>query len=461
MAVFILILAVFMPEKNKKLVVFNQLKNQMDAISLPELLQILGKGYSERTVRRWLAELVADNLVEKTGQKRGTRYCVKPLEQQRTVRENIYSNQSQKILQYVHQPLFKRKPVTYNLKWFERYRPNSTAYIPNASKEKLFQAGRRDSAPEPAGTYARKIYNRLLIDLSYNSSRLEGNTYSLLDTTQLIFSGVSAAGKLDEEKIMILNHKEAIRYLIDNARRLQINESEIFTLHYLLADGLVPSQYAGKIRDHGVRISNCRYIPLENKSQLQKQLIQICLKANSIDDPYEQSFFLLVHLAYLQAFTDVNKRTSRLSANIPLIVNNLVPLSFNDIAKDDYIDALIAIYELNEITPLLEIYIYSYLQTCQAYNATAEAVGFDEIRVRYREQRREIIRKIISENLHGDTMLLLIHDGAQKIKKVERKDFIQDIEEDLQEISKERIVGLGLSMQQLNKWLKKRDYSQK
>lgn len=92
----------------------------------------------------------------------------------------------------------------------------------------------------PAGTYAHQLYNRLLIDLSYNSSRLEGNTYSLLDAPRLLLEGKSAEGKLDEEKIMILNHKEAIAHLLRNAGRIHIDTNEICTLHYLLSDGLVP-----------------------------------------------------------------------------------------------------------------------------------------------------------------------------------------------------------------------------
>lgn len=114
---------------------------------------------------------------------------------------------------------------------------------------------------DPAGTHAHQIFNRLLIDLSYNSSRLEGNTYSLLDTQRLVLEGSSAEGKLDEEKIMILNHKEAIRYLVDNAHRLDVDEQTICTLHYLLSDGLVEARYAGKVRDHGVRIGGSTYVP--------------------------------------------------------------------------------------------------------------------------------------------------------------------------------------------------------
>ena len=102
---------------------------------------------------------------------------------------------------------------------------------------------------------------------------------------------------------------------------------------------------------------------------------------------------MLINL--MRPFIDVNKRTARLSANIPLITNNLVPLSFKDIEKEDYISAVIAIYELQDVRPLVDLYVFSYLRTCAMYDSTVKAIGFDEIRVRYRKERRELIRDII------------------------------------------------------------------
>jgi len=97
----------------------------------------------------------------------------------------------------------------------------------------------------------------------------------------------------------------------------------------------------------------------------------------------------------LQAFIDVNKRTARLAANIPLIKGNLVPLAFSDVRVDDYMLAMIAIYELQDVRPLVDLYVYSYMRTCAAYDSTVKAMGFDEVRVRYRQQRREVAREVI------------------------------------------------------------------
>ena len=305
------------------------------------------------------------------------------------------------------------------------------------------------------GTYAHQIFDRLLIDLSYTSSRLEGNTYSLLETEKLIFKGEGVEGKLDEEKTMILNHKEAIRYLVNSAHHLKVNKQVICTLHYLLSDGLVESHYAGKVRDNGVRIVGSTYIPFEDPKRLQHQLERITEKAALIQDPYEQSFFLLVHISYLQAFIDVNKRTARLSANIPLITHNLVPLSFKDIEKEDYISAVIAIYEMQDVRPLVDLYVFSYLRTSAMYDSTVKAIGFDEIRVRYRKERRALIRDIILDKLSRDHVKMYIDSYADRmIPEKDQSAFFTDVEEDLQQMDQSRMVGLGITSAELEAWLK-------
>ena len=444
-----------MNSKDKKLAVLHQLSQESDPISLLHLLEKLGMGYVERSVRRWLTEMVNDGLVEKIGHKRGTRYQVI----HRAKRDigktgNCFGSTSIKVVEQVRRPIYERSPIAYDDHWFDMYQPNVTFYIPLDLRIQLQKAGQRSKKEDPAGTYAHQIFNRLLIDLSYNSSRLEGNTYSLLDTQRLLLEGASAEGKLDEEKIMILNHKEAIRFMVDNAPKLDVTEQTICTIHYLLSDGLLEARYAGKVRDHAVRIGGSTYIPFEDKKQLQIHLNRIIEKAASIENPFEQSLFLLAHITYLQGFSDVNKRTARLCANIPLIKNNLVPLSFNDVEREDYTSAVIAIYELQDIRPLLDLYLFSYMRTCAMYDSTIKAIGFDEIRVRYRQQRRALIRDVILNKLAGE--IIKDYISAQTLKMIKEEDrvsFFEDVMEDLQEIDQNRIAGLGITPEQLNVWI--------
>lgn len=442
--------------RTKKLAVLHYLSQEAESISLHELLKKLGDTYTERSVRRWLAEMVKEGLVEKIGDKRGTKYkAIQHISQPEDTLNSCFSQKSKKILEQIQLPIYKRIPVIYMDDWFDTYQPNSSFYIPLELRLHLYEEGKRSTFSAPAGTYAHQIFNRLLIDLSYNSSRLEGNTYSLLDTKKLILEGTSPEGKLDEEKIMILNHKEAIRYLVNTAPRLKIDKETICTLHYLLSDGLLETtRHAGKVRDHGVRIGGSVYIPFEDPKQLEMRLDRILKKAALIEDPYEQSLFLLIHISYLQAFADVNKRTARLSANIPLIKNNLVPLSFSDVERNDYTSAMIAIYELQDIHPILDLYVFSYMRTCTMYDATVKTMNYDDIRIYYRQQRRDIISHIITHNLVGKFLNEHIFIQTSKlVKKEDQASFIEDVLEDLKEINDSRIVGLGITKDQLKHWL--------
>lgn len=441
--------------KAKKMAVYYRLCQEIEAVSLKNLVNILGGSYSERSLRRWLAEMAKEGLVQRQGAKRGTRYqVIQSIASSVSMPKRCFSLESQKIIKYIRRPVYEREPVTYADHWFGAYVPNKSFYIPLKLRLKLYQAGRRSRLEDPAGTYAQQIFNRLLIDLSYNSSRLEGNTYSLLDTQKLVLEGKSAEGKLDQETIMILNHKEAIRYLVDTARRLKVSKETVCTLHYLLSSGLLEECDAGKIRNHGVRVGGSTYIPFEDPRQLQIRLDRIVEKGALIEDPYEQSFFLLVHLSFLQAFSDVNKRTARLSANIPLVQKNLVPLSFNDVEKDDYNSAIIAIYELQNIRPFLDLYIFSYLRTCIMYDSTVKTLGFDEVRARYRQQRRAVVRDVILNLLTGDAIKdYALSQASTLVKKEDRDAFFEDIMEDLKEMDSSRLVGLGITLEQLTNWM--------
>jgi Fic family protein len=442
--------------KNRKMAVLHQLSQELEPITIHELLEKLDHSFIERTVRRWLAEMINEGIVEKIGHKRSTKYFIsQKTNRNKGMTSSCFSKESLDVVAQVKRPLYERMPVAYNDLWLDSYVPNTNFYIPIENRIELQKAGKRLSREEPAGTYAHQIFNRLLIDLSYNSSRLEGNTYSLLDTKRLILEGAGAEGKLEEEKIMILNHKEAIRSLIDNAAKLEVTEQTIFTLHFLLSDGLVEARFAGKVRDYSVTIGGSTYRPFADKRQLQIRFKRIIEKAAMIEDPFEQSLFLLAHLSYIQYFADVNKRTAMLSSNISLIKNNLVPLSFNDVTRDDYTSAMIAIYELQKIQPLVDLYLFSYMRTCAMYDATVKELGFDEIRVRYRQQRRGLIRDIIINKLTGEPMKKYISQQIPLIvKEVDREAFFGDIMEDLNEIDQSRIVGLGITLDELDEWKK-------
>ena len=202
-----------------------------------------------------------------------------------------------------------RQPVGYDPEFLFSYRPNDSFYLSQDERAQLREAGRAGVGEQPAGTYAKRILNRLLIDLSWNSSRLEGNTYSLLDTWRLIEAGEVAEGKDRRDAQMILNHKSAIEFLVDAAEDIGFDRYTIFNLHAALAENLLPDPDApGRLRRSGVGIHGSVFHPLEAPQLVEECFGRLLASAAAIEDPFEQAFFTMVHFPYLQAFDDVNKR---------------------------------------------------------------------------------------------------------------------------------------------------------
>lgn len=404
-----------------------------------------------RTLRRLLALLVDTGVIQAEGERKARKYIFCPKSD--TTLSEIFSQKSMQILSLVQASLVRRDPCTYREAWLDAYIPNQSFYLSETQRKVLREQGARFNKEMPAGTYAKKIFNRLLIDLSYNSSRLEGNTYSLLNTERLVIEGTPSDQNLDLESVMIINHKEAIQFLVEGINRIELTIDNIRSLHYLLSDGLITPGQAGHVREESVRISSTTYSPLEGKERLEGLLFKIIEKAKNIDDAYEQSFFLLVHLSYLQAFADVNKRTARLAANIPLVRYNLVPLSFNDISKDDYISAIIAIYELNNTLPLSELYSWSYLRGCKQYDVISEAMYIDTIRVLYRQQRRALISEVVLKKMNKKTASDAVSLFSKKyIPEEHRSKFLEDVSIDLNTLDPSKIAGMGITLADLETW---------
>ena len=239
------------------------------------------------------------------------------------------------------------------------------------------------------------------IDLSWNSSRLEGNTYSLLDTKRLIELGEPRQGRDIRETQMILNHKHAIEFLVESVNEVDFDRRTILNLHAILAENLLPDQAAlGRLRRTPVGIGASAYRPLEVPAQVEECFDRVLATAQAIDDPFEQALFCLVHLPYLQAFDDVNKRVSRLAANIPFVKNNLSPLSFNDVPRDYYLDATLLVYERTETSLLKNLFLWAYERSASRYGAIRQSVGEpDPFRLRHRDALRELAGEVVRNRL--------------------------------------------------------------
>lgn len=366
------------------------------------------------------------------------------------------STKSKTLLKYVSQSIQARTPVGYNQNFLHSYKPNETFYLKEDQRRKLLSVGRVEVQTRPAGTYARNILNRLLIDLSWNSSRLEGNTYSLLETKQLIEFGETVTGKDASEAQMILNHKAAIEYIVDSSAEESISSHEVCSIHALLSENLLGDPSAsGRLRHIAVGIGSTTFMPLENPHVLKECFDLFIEKINGIEDPFEQSFFSLVHLSYLQAFEDVNKRTARLVANIPLIKENLKPLSFMDVDQEAYIKALLGIYEKNDIHLIRDLYIWAYARSSQRYTAVQQALGEPNLlKLKYRNAIQEIVRTIILEKTEGSEVVKKIQSliQAHALPQADQPDLFKLIEIEIMSLHDGNIARFKIRPSEFLAW---------
>ncbi len=435
-----------------------------EGIGLPTLMQALGDRFTRRTLQRRLADLATARRIVKTGKGRAVKYRLAPITgESRTTQSQsaeavgeIYvplSPESAGIKAYVRQPRQQRRPVSYNLEFLEQYRPNQTAYLPEPLRAQLHTMGRSPMDHAPAGTFARDILNRLLIDLSWASSRLEGNTYSRLDTERLIEFGQAAEGKDALETQMILNHKAAIEFLVQDADRIGFNPETIIALHALLSDGLLPDpQACGRLRRRPVEIGGSVYLPIALPQRLEELFAIILGMAAEIIDPFEQAFFAMVHLPYLQPFEDVNKRVSRLAANISLIQRNLCPLSFIDVPERAYVDAILGVYELNRIELLRDVFVWAYERSCQQYLAIRQQLAPpDPFRLRYRQALAEAVRAIVRGNdLANEENVRRIMPAT--IAEVDREPFVALVLNEFKTLHADNAIRFGLRPLEFTVW---------
>lgn len=390
-----------------------------------------------RTAQRWIGQLIADNALEAFGAARARRYYVRTsraryanlnqqdyahmVQQERAPYGFAWSADSRDILTYIEQPLSARHPVPYQAAFLEDYQPNQSWYLPETIRRQLHGIGRTGSPDTPAGTHGRAILHRLLIDLSWASCNLEGNTYSWLDTRDLLQYGKEAQGKSLLETQMILNHKRAIEFLIEDIDSLGFDRFTLFNLHAILSENLLENRRdEGRIRNHPVGIGQSGYRPLAIPQTIAAMFDLMLAKANAILDPFEQSFFMMVHLPYLQPFADVNKRTSRLIANLPLFRANLCPLTFLDMPEQHYIHATLGVYEMTRVELLRDVYVAAYQRSSHEYVTLQQNLAQpDPLRLAWRDLITQTVRCIVQQ-LSNDPMSNILQAINQHVPEGER-----------------------------------------
>jgi Fic family protein len=440
-------------------IIKSTLRQFKEGASIEEIRTISGLDIGLRTLQRRLAKLREQGQITTSGGSHALLYHLIQSETDNEIQAGKdllpLTNEGKEILSIVSLPEQQRKPVGYNRNFLESYRPNIDSYLRPEELKKLAEIGNTATLDQPAGTYAKEILNRLLIDLSWNSSRLEGNTYTLLDTQRLISYGQIPDNRSPIEEQMILNHKEAIEFIIDAADELGFSRHIILSIHALLSNNLLPDPAAsGRLRTFGIGIHQSVYIPLAIPQQIDELFALLLAKAEQIQNPFEQAFFIMVQLPYLQPFDDVNKRVSRLAANIPLVRYNLAPLSFVDVPNDPYIKGMIGVYELNRVELLRDVFMWAYERSAARYATVQQSIGQpDTFRLKYRKEIRTLIAEIVSNAIPPREASAKIEAGAEQLPEKDRSRFIESVDTELLSLHAGNFARYQVRPAEFNRWV--------
>jgi len=402
-----------------------------------ELLRKLAGSISQPTLSRRIASLEKSGLIQKIGGAKGAKY---------------FPNAGALLL---NTPANERKPVGYNFDWVLNFEPGKAAetFFSSAEQKMLDELGRMPGVRPDL--FLQRTFEKFLIDISWSSSAMEGNTYSLLDTKELINNGTLADGKTIEEATMILNHKDAISYLLEHCGSIEISPREIRNFHSLLSKGLVPEGSSGSLRQSPVEISSSAYIPLSTPQQIHEQFDILLKKAAAIDNPFAQSLFLMASISYLQPFIDVNKRTGRVAANIPLFKKDLCPLSYRDMDSEAYISGLLVFYETQDVSALKKTYVAGYEKSVERMRiyASETMVQPDAFQIKYRKGIEMAVRESVRQFVEGrvDDPSRAIDRIASIIPREERSQVVNHIYDVVGALTPDNAISYGLFPDEVEK----------
>lgn len=316
-------------------------------LSSSEIHNKLKVGKSYATTKRMLAKLIDKKLVETEGQRKGTKYKLS---------KSFDILHSIDIEKYFEQEIDERKiKETFNFELIEKHLHQVNIFTDSELEDlKLLQSSYLKNVAQLSEEEYNKEIERLAIDLSWKSSQIEGNTYTLLETERLLKEKKTASGKLKDEAIMLLNHKDAIDFIVENPDYLQLlTVKAVEDIHSILTKELGINR---NLRNRRVGIIGTNYRPLDNEFQIKEAFEGMCRLINMKSDVFEKSLLALVLISYIQGFMDGNKRTARIVSNSILIANNHCPISFRTVDSIDYKKAMLIFYEQNNITQFKRIF---------------------------------------------------------------------------------------------------------
>ena len=323
-----------------------------------EIMAGLTKAPSDSTMKRLLSAAVKEGNIETAGRGPATKYKLTP---------QAHVTMPLDLATYFDKDIDEREvQESFNFDLIRDVLPKVEIF----TKEELevLNAAQMEFEKNTEGMTEleyRKEMERLGVDLSWKSSQIEGNTYSLLETERLLKDKQTASGKTKEEAIMLLNHKDALDFVLDIPDYLkELSVHRIEDIHSILTKELEVDR---NIRHRRVGITGTNYRPLDNEFQIREALEDTCTLVNGKDNVFEKAFLTLVLLSYIQAFVDGNKRTARITSNAVLLANGYCPISFRTVDSIDYKKAMLMFYEQNNIAAFKKIFVEQFLFAVKTY----------------------------------------------------------------------------------------------
>ncbi|MEZ5198782.1 MAG: Fic family protein [Bacteroidales bacterium] len=318
--------------------------------SSKEIFDGISESFSYATLKRILTDLKADDYLLTKGQGKGTKYVLSPAyELIRPIDITEYYEKEIDERQIIEN--FNGEVITGVLKNYNSFTESEL------DKLALLQKEYKKNISELSESEYKKELERLAIDLSWKSSQIEGNTYTLLETERLLKER-NASGKTKEEAVMLLNHKDALDFIIEHKDYLNpLSVPKIEDIHSILTKELAVDR---NLRKRRIGISGTNYKPLDNELQILEALRNTCDVINNKESIFEKALLALLLISYIQPFMDGNKRTARIVSNAILMNYNYCPLSFRTVDSIDYKKAMLLFYEQNNISSFKEIFINQF-----------------------------------------------------------------------------------------------------
>lgn len=319
--------------------------------SSKELHEVIKDEVSYATTKRLLSKMVEEHILVSLGQGKSTKYSISPV---------VHLLQPLDVDLYFEKEIDEREiKSSFNMDLFSNVLMSSSIFSKNEMiKLTNLQMKYEENISQLSRNEYLKELERLAIDLSWKSSQIEGNTYSLLETERLLKDKETASGKTKDEAVMLLNHKEAIDFIIEHPDYLSpLSVAKIEDIHSILIKDLAIER---NLRKHRVGISGTNYKPLDNEFQIVEAVQGMCDVVNGKSNVFEKALLALVLLSYIQPFMDGNKRTARIVSNSILINSDYCPISFRTIDSIEYKKAMLIFYEQNNISTFKEIFITQF-----------------------------------------------------------------------------------------------------